>query len=268
MLDYMKYWDSEKRLIAPNPLVPVYSQGNILEITGKIFIAMAIDAVPRDGEFIKMIADRYQEFWNEIKFMPRTVNPTMLPEMQPEVKDWKYCSELTTNSMGYYYQIATSTTQLCYLLMGLNLLGEPLCYDIMHQIVKDGWAIKCQGKVVENGAFIPFGLVAIQRYAIGKVIGKEPGFLSRIMLSTVGTWTRFPKNYIFWGKTQNEGEWFSTMMWLYWVKKLGESQHFDKWFPKYRDLLIKWREDRLAKTDEGDKLGNELGLAIITKIGG
>ena len=262
MIDYEKYWNSEFMLVQPNTNNSIRSQHNILEVSGDILIHESY--VPGSISYKNKIIERYADFWSEINFLPRTISLAWYPDMDQEAKGdvWKTVE-------GYHFNSATSTTQKMYILFGIWISDRrDLVRVIMNRDISNGWAIRWDKETVVNGKFWPFGIMALQRCVMGMVTERWPGLLSKIFLWTTNWWSKLPKNYGFWGKDLNEGEWFGICIWLYWIALMGKPKYLRKFLPIYKDRLQKWIDDELAKTDEAHIVSDTIKLEMFNKMKG
>jgi len=263
MIDYDKYWDTENRLVRPNIPAPIRSQHNILEVSGKILIHEYYN----NGSisYKSKIINRYLNFWSDIKFLPRTIADKWYDDMGKESKGdvWREVGD-------YWIMTATSTTQKMYCLFGLWAGDNKRDFvkAVMNHDIDNGWTIKYKDESVVNGSFFPFGIMALQRCVMGMITGRSPGLLSKIFLWTTTIWSRFPKNYIFWGKDLDEGEWFGICVWLYWIALMGKPKYLKKYFPKYEVRLQKWLDDELANTNDADIVSDTIKLEMFNKMKG
>ena len=267
-LDIRKYYDEQHGLLKNNPLIGMEAQHASQQLTGLYFTACAIGAVEPDHEIIGKLIERYKGFWNELKFIPRTISYVMTEDMKKEAKGdvWKFEEDLVFYSnpdvRGYWINTAVSHSQLMFLIMGLWFNHHPesteryFGRDILEKVIQDGWSIKYQGNTVPSGYFAPFGVQAIKRCCIGRILGVNPGWLSKLWLSTVGMW----------GDGLDDNDRLNCCYWLWFLAKLGQERDFKAWFPKHKGKLIETARTDFNNTNDGDRLKDTLNLRILEEM--
>jgi hypothetical protein len=82
--------DKETGLFNPRPYLPVSSAGNILEVTGKLFIWMSLyDKVDQYKDLIQGILEAYRRYEVEPGFIPRTVAYQENEPQESEPNRWE-----------------------------------------------------------------------------------------------------------------------------------------------------------------------------------
>ena len=66
-----EFWNEDERLLHPNPAIPIASNHNILEITGKLFWYYSI--TEHNDEMVEKIIKGLWFYWTAYKFIPRSV---------------------------------------------------------------------------------------------------------------------------------------------------------------------------------------------------